>query len=61
VQSVVPHRHCKVCGSPTPPEDRYCSTKCAQVRATQARQQRFYTLIFAAISVILVIVLVAHP
>ncbi len=57
MDAVPAHRHCKVCGSTTPPEDPFCSPKCAQKRANQVRQQRLYTLLFAALTIFIIITL----
>lgn len=52
------HRHCRVCGAVTPPEDPFCSPACAQKRAAQVRTQRMYTLLFLAMAVFLLVLLV---
>lgn len=57
MESVPLHRHCRVCGSPTPPEDSFCSPKCAQKRGQQVRQQRLYTLVFVALTIFIIIAL----
>ncbi|MDE1819565.1 MAG: DUF2116 family Zn-ribbon domain-containing protein [Euryarchaeota archaeon] len=60
MESVPAHRHCKVCGTPTPPEDPFCSPACTEKRASQVRQQRLYTLLFAALTIFIVLALFAR-
>ena len=60
MEMVPAHRHCRVCGTPTPMEDRYCSPKCSEKHADQVRQQRLYTLIFVALVVFTLLALVVH-
>lgn len=59
MDAVAPHRHCRMCGTATPPEDAFCSPGCAQRRATQTRQQRVYTLMFVALTIFIILALYA--
>lgn len=60
MELVPSHRHCKVCGVPTPPEDAYCSPACSEKRLAQQRQQRLYTILFLALTLFVLLALFAR-
>lgn len=55
--AVPPHRHCRICGTPTPPEDPYCSPACQEKHNAQVRQQRLMTLLFVALTLFVIFAL----
>ena len=56
--AVEPHKHCPICGSPIPLNERVCSPDCETVlknRTEQQRKSRIILWVVIAIFVILVL------
>lgn len=52
------HRHCKVCGRVTGPNEDTCSAKCAAVREQRVRARRNYTyILYATIALVTILLL----
>ncbi len=52
------HRHCKVCGRVTKPDQETCSAACAEQRAQRVRTARNYRyLLYGAIAILLILFL----
>ena len=54
-----PHKHCPMCGTPMPMDERFCSPKCEATYAERARKviktRRIIYIAFAALIIIYLI------
>lgn len=51
-----PHRHCAVCGTPIPLEERTCSDKCQQAMAqNQSRVRKTRTALYLIFGVFILV------
>ncbi|MCK9150941.1 DUF2116 family Zn-ribbon domain-containing protein [Methanobacterium alcaliphilum] len=55
-----PHRHCAVCGTPIPLEERTCSDKCQQILVQNQNKVRKTRMILYAIFGVFILVWVAY-
>lgn len=53
------HDHCKFCGDPVPFDQAYCSEKCYWDDQAQMKKERQNNYIFAAVTAVSVIVILA--
>lgn len=51
--SVVPHKHCVVCGKTVGPEESYCSTECEEEMIKSRKKQRNFSLAMMALFFVL--------
>lgn len=51
-----PHKHCPVCGTSIPMEERFCSPKCESTYAERARKVVKTKRIFFAVLAIVIII-----
>ncbi len=56
------HKHCPMCGTPIPMDERFCSPRCEQIMAEikrkVAKTRKIFYLAFAALIIIYIIFVV---
>jgi predicted nucleic acid-binding Zn ribbon protein len=52
------HKHCPMCGTPIPMNERFCSPKCEQIFAERQRKlARTRKIMFAGLAIVIIIYL----
>jgi predicted nucleic acid-binding Zn ribbon protein len=52
------HRHCRVCGKVTTPDEETCSAECAETRARRVSSARTYRyILYGTIALLLILLL----
>jgi predicted nucleic acid-binding Zn ribbon protein len=60
VSASADHRHCKVCGRATPPDEEVCGRTCQEERDRRLRTRRSYTLLLYGSIALILLVFVSH-